>query len=349
MFRAAILLVAIVACAHAACIGQAFSDAYKAGTGITPIDVAADTVVSVKSLPICGGTSDFPKQADGTYSVCCSSETFNQIKQLGQEYSVALSVYDDETATFNQAKDELDKAVNQICQQLPDQCQAYKEVVAIIKDFLKVFPKHYRTCAGAYRDYLEGALCAICSPNFTPDIAIVEGAKITFTWAPATCSNIADACTPVIQDIFDFAQRFFSSSLFGSIGDSGDFDFLAGIEGANVNEKIKNFLCYYQLNGVATLDFTGIGNIAAGLSGDLSGSGLKRDDVTNIFNKHASRLRSTVRGMSVRQSPSGSANVYNGTYNPVAVGQKSSFISSATTVAISMAAFIVAMLGLFLF
>lgn len=341
--RVALLVLALVAAASAACIGAGFATAYQLGTGITPVNVPADAVQVVAKLPVCKDA--FPAVSGG-FQTCCGPEAFDKIRQLGTEYSNAISAVSDNLDLLKQYRNKVDDAVDQACRSLPPAiCDSYKKAIAAFKQFLNDLPSAYRQCSAGYRDYLEGAFCAICHPDFFPNIAVQEGSTVTFTWSSATCDDLNGACSHLIEVIVNFAVEFTEAL---SITDS--FDMLNGVPGSTVAERIRNFLCYTHIRGVTTIDFSGAGAFVTAfgtwnVGGNIGG---RRDHIQELRDAGSKALRQMFsKNLSLRQSAGG--NAYNGTYNPVQVGKSNNFISSATTATFSMAALLLAIIGLFLF
>lgn len=257
--RVALLLVALVAAAHATCLADKLGVYFSnSGTGSLS-GVNPTTVQNLPSLPICA--SAYTKTADG-FSTCCNVDGFNAIKTFGD--NIAASI-DQIIATGESLKNVF---ANIDTTKIPDQYkEAFNTFKSVFGDFLKNFFGNYGTCVRAYADYYEGVLCSLCRPDFFPTVAnITDAGVLQFRFDLGTCTSIVNKCTPAVQDLYTFVTKLAAAYALltpnlGSLvpgvtvpSTNVDLDFLAGIAGSTTAEKIRIWLCNQRMAGISQID-----------------------------------------------------------------------------------------------
>ena len=257
--RVVLLLVALVAAAHATCLADKLG-VYFANSGSGSLSgVNPNSVQTLASLPICAQA--FTKTADG-FSTCCNADGFNAIKAFGDTIGNAIDLIITTGDSLKTVYSKLDSA--NVPAEYKDFFNTFKDVFA---EFVNNFFKNYGTCVRAYADYYEGVLCSLCRPDFFPAVAnITDAGILQFRFDEGTCTSIVTKCTPAVQDLYTFLTKLSAAynALIPNLGSlapgvpapagSFDVDFLAGIAGSTTAEKIRIWLCNQRMAGISQID-----------------------------------------------------------------------------------------------
>jgi hypothetical protein len=341
MMRVCLLLLALVAAAHADCLATGLAT-YFANNGISSdlLQVQAATQTTVAKLPICA--SAYTKGADGQYTTCCDAASFVAIKNFGEAYSQAIAQV---TAAAEAIKTNSLNNVN--LNQIPAQYrQLVDNIIADLKSFIKNFFPDYAQCLAGYRDYVEGVLCSLCRPDFFPAIGNIDTTTnvLTLTFSQNSCNTLVDKCTPAINDLRDFVISFLTNIqqwVPTGLNTTANSDFLAAVPGATTADKIKTWVCQDRAVGISTVDFLNIAQAIAAATSNIPQ--VKREDVMAIHGAVASVSRRQAAGQAIAYVLDPAA------YNPIVVGQTQNFIASASGVVVSVALVAAAAFGVLLF
>jgi hypothetical protein len=315
---------------------------------------------------------------------CCSADALTKLATIGgnihallekakTDFNTAISSIDLGANLDQQTKD----AINQV----PQLKKLYNDIVNAINTFKSRSPGHFDSCVTRIENYVAGALCSLCRPDFVPTILTIDNStgtvKRTWKWAPATCDGLSNSCSPLWNDVDQLLLAFYDALItvitdpqFASFFNGSDFttefphrddirpcvQMAREIQGSNtdISKACRTTICYGLVHGLRNPSVFEDNSLGA-LNDFTKGLGQKRgsSDFSGLVARFA-RVSKSFRmlGNSVKRQSSSADNMdYTGTVDATATGSQNTVgigggKSSAATLFVSAFAAVIVLVAL---
>jgi len=268
------LALCLVAFVSATCLSKLSSDYIDATSGSTDVTLTETSDLSnpTSCAALLAGYAGQPQ--------CCSADALTKLATIGGNIATALDQASTNFATAINSIDigaNIDQQTKDAINSVPKLKQLYDSIVHAIDTFKQNAPGHFDHCVKRIENYVAGALCSLCRPDFVPNILSIDNSTgvvhRTWKWAPATCDGLSSGCGPLWNDIDQLLLAFYDALFavvtdpqFASVFNGTDFttefphrddirpcvQLAREIDGNNtdVSKACRTAICYGLVHGV---------------------------------------------------------------------------------------------------
>jgi len=349
-----VLALCLVAFVSATCLSKLGSDIVDANSGST--DVTLTETSDLSDPTACKALlASFAGQQQ-----CCSADALTKLATVGSNIAAQLEQAKTSFASSISSIDlgaNLDQKTQDQINSVPKLKELFKNIIDAINNFKNRAPHDFNSCVNRVENYVAGALCSLCRPDFVPNVLSIDnstGVVIRrWQWAAATCNGLSSGCNAFWNDVdqlllafYDAVYAVVTDAQFSSFFNASDFtsefphrddirpcvQMAREIEGNNtdITKACRTAICYGLVRGLrnpsvfSSNDFGAIHDFTSGFSAKRGSSDFSV--IVSKFTRLSKSFRMFGGSASLKRgsSANGDLTFYNGTVDATAVGASNS-------------------------